>query len=82
MKTTDPAGIESIYVYQSLRLIHGPADFQETYVVSSGLWVVLVVLSHVFDCVGRADDLGWSVLSFRRPESQAGQEPAVRDFEL
>jgi len=41
-----------------------------------------MVLSHILDGVRRAYDLGWTVLSFRRPQSQACEETTVWDFEL
>lgn len=41
-----------------------------------------VVQRHVLDRVGRAHDLGGSVLALGRPHDQAGEEAAVAVLEL
>lgn len=53
-----------------------------THIVSLRLGLVLVVLAHILDGVGRAYDLRWSVLPFGRPHCEACEKAAVGDFEF
>ena len=81
MKTTDPEGIVSIYgILAGLGCLENA--FPVTYIMSSRLRFVLVVLANILHGVCWTNDLGRALLSLWGPHCKTSEEAAVRNLEL